>query len=193
MNNGLHRLLSEPEIGHVGNAAPGSFGGWRGVLVMIQDIQCAWFDACGPKTRLPARTKFDANAIPVDSRRVDRGYLEGPTHRRLVAGPWWVTYSVWKLSVTSETVFKSWIADLRFSDFRTIFAAATLVTNVHGDEPEYGGIVACDLLGLPRRTFSVGEHFDRDANPWIGGRFLKAATLLAARRTRDSRPQSAPL
>ena len=74
-----------------------------------------------------------------------------------------------------------------------ISAAAILVTNVHGDEPEYGGIVACDLLGLPRRTFSVGEHFDRDANPWIGGRFLKAATLLAARRTRDSRPQSAPL
>ena len=124
---------------------------------------------------------------------MERGYLEGPTRRRLVAGPWWVTHSVRKLHVTSETVFKAWIADLRFNDFRTIFAAAPLVTNVHGDESEYGGIVACDLPGLRRRISSVGEHFDPDANPWIGGRFLKAATLLAARRTRDSRPQSAPL
>ena len=72
---------------------------------------------------------------------MDRGYLEGPTRRRLVAGPWWVTHSVRKLHVTSETGFKAWIADLRFNDFRTIFAAATLVTNVHGDEPEHTIVV----------------------------------------------------
>ena len=83
---------------------------------------------------------------------MERGYLEGPTRRRLVAGPWWVTHSVRKLHVTSETVFKAWIADLRFNDFPD----ALLIRPVPQNQG-FSGVLRLARRRKPSSSYALGS------------------------------------